>query len=116
VTFGEPFGERLNNMRKRKGYTQEQLAAIVGRAKSTITGYEKDNRQPDVPMIKELAKALDAIGDELLGIDANPHTKKEPALDNGQTHAITNNELDLAKRIIAIPKKTVNGYLTMFLF
>lgn len=63
------FGERLTTARKRKGYTQEQLAKEIGVAKSTITGYEKNNREPDALKIHALAKALEVSGDELLGIE-----------------------------------------------
>lgn len=61
------FGDRLKMYREEKGYTQEELAEMIGVAKSTITGYEKGNRKPDVPKIKKLAKALGITGDELLG-------------------------------------------------
>lgn len=64
------FGERLKAARKAKGLTQEQLAKIIGVAKSTLTGYEKGNREPDVLKIHALANALDVTGDSLLGIDA----------------------------------------------
>lgn len=61
------FGDRLKMYREGKGYTQEELAEMIGVAKSTITGYEKGNRKPDVPKIKRLAKALGITGDDLLG-------------------------------------------------
>ncbi|MBU5626515.1 XRE family transcriptional regulator [Oscillibacter sp. MSJ-2] len=60
------FGERLKEYREARGYTQEQLAEIIGVAKTTITGYERGNRAPDVKKIKRLAKALGITGDELL--------------------------------------------------
>lgn len=61
------FGERLRQFRESCGYTQEELAEMVGVAKTTITGYEKGNRKPDVPKIKKLAQALGITGDQLLG-------------------------------------------------
>ena len=61
------FGERLKEFRESCGYTQEELAEMVGVAKTTITGYEKGNRKPDVPKIKKLAHALGITGDQLLG-------------------------------------------------
>lgn len=63
------FGERLRLARKAMGLTQEQLAVQIGVAKSTLTGYEKGNREPDVEKIKALANALGISGDELLGTD-----------------------------------------------
>ena len=70
------FGERLKSARNAKGYTQEQLATMIGVAKSTLTGYEKGNREPDVFKIKKLSKALDISADYLIGTEAE-QTKKE---------------------------------------
>jgi len=60
------FGERLRELRKARGYTQEQLANKIGVAKTTITGYEKNNREPNVLTITKLAQALDVSGNELI--------------------------------------------------
>ena len=68
------FGERLKFFRENKQLTQEQLAEMIGVAKSTITGYEKNNREPDVLKIKKLAYALDITGDDLLGIEPQKST------------------------------------------
>ena len=73
------FGKQLRKLRKEQGHTQEKLAQMVGLAKSTITNYERDKRQPDVFMIKKLAAALNTTGDELLGIIIEPEIKKEPS-------------------------------------
>lgn len=61
------FGERLKQFREARGLTQEQLAIAIGVAKTTVTGYERGNREPDVAKIKKLAAALGVSGDELLG-------------------------------------------------
>jgi len=60
------FGERLRDLRKARGYTQEQLAKKIGVAKTTITGYEKNNREPNVLTITKLAQALNVSGNELI--------------------------------------------------
>lgn len=54
--------DRIKEARKNKGLTQEQLGALIGVAKTTITGYEK-NREPTAAKIGEIAEAL--------GVDAN---------------------------------------------
>ena len=70
------FGERLRFFRQRKALTQEQLAQQIGVAKTTITGYEKNNREPDVIKIKKIAAALEVTGDELLGISINKESER----------------------------------------
>lgn len=57
------FADRLKDARLKKGYTQEQIAEKIGVAKSTYTGYEKGNREPNVYTIGKLMVEL--------GVDAN---------------------------------------------
>lgn len=57
------FHDRLKQARLLKGMTQEQLAKAIGVAKSTITGYEKGNSEPDVRKIQLML--------EILNVDAN---------------------------------------------
>ena len=54
--------ERIKEARLRRGITQEQLGALIGVAKTTITGYEK-NREPTAAKVGEIADAL--------GVDVN---------------------------------------------
>lgn len=63
------FGDRLREIRKTRGLTQEQLAQMIGVAKSTLTGYERDNREPNVLTITKLAQVLGVTGDDLLGTE-----------------------------------------------
>lgn len=65
------FSERLLFARKEKGLTQEQLAEAIGVAKSTYTGYEKGNREPDLFKIKKLIEVLGVSSSWLLGLDDN---------------------------------------------
>lgn len=62
-------GERIKQARLEKGYTQLQLAEMIGVAKSTVTGYEKDIREPDAIKINAIAKALNVSGDYILGTE-----------------------------------------------
>lgn len=63
------FGENLKIARIKKKMTQQQLADMLGVNKSTITNYEADKREPDVFMIKKLAKALEVTGSYLIGYE-----------------------------------------------
>lgn len=63
------FGERLQQARKEKGLTQEMVAEMIGVAKSTYTGYERNNREPDVFKIKRLVEVLGVNSSWLLGVE-----------------------------------------------
>lgn len=54
--------DRIKEARKKRGLTQEQLGSLIGVAKTTITGYEK-NREPTAAKLGEIADAL--------GVDVN---------------------------------------------
>ena len=67
--------DRIKEARLNAKLTQEQLAQIVGVAKSTITGYEKGNRIPTATMIGEIATATK--------VDANFLYQDEVSSSNG---------------------------------
>ena len=70
------FGEKIAKARKEKRLTQEQLAEMIGVAKSTLTGYEKGNREPDLLKIKKLIMILEIDPDYLF--ETNRYKEKEP--------------------------------------
>ena len=51
--------DRIKEARLNKKYTQEQLAKLIGIAKSTITGYEKGNSEPSIETLGRIMIALD---------------------------------------------------------
>lgn len=57
------FNDRIKEARLASGLTQEQVADKIGIAKSTLTGYEKGNREPSIPTVKKLM--------DILNVDAN---------------------------------------------
>ncbi len=60
------FTEQLKKARLAAGYTQQQVADLMGITNSTYSGYETGKRQPDVAKVKQLAKVLHTSGDILL--------------------------------------------------
>ena len=82
------FGDRLKEARNKKHLTQEQLANELGIAKSTLAGYEKGNREPDVFKIKKIIEILDIDADYLLGIE------KTSSSDNSDEEASVQNIME----------------------
>lgn len=72
------FIEQLKKARSAMGYTQQEVADLMGITKSTYCGYETGKRQPDVPKIKQLAKILHTSGDILLETGFILDAKKSP--------------------------------------
>jgi len=64
----EGFGDRLLQLRRRRGLTQAELGAKVGATNRMIAYYEQEGAQPPGAMLAELALALGVSTDELLGL------------------------------------------------
>ena len=58
-------GEQLKALRVKAGKTQEQLATELHTTKAAISRYEKDQRQPRLEVLTEMAMLLDASPDDL---------------------------------------------------
>lgn len=61
-------GEQLKALRVKKGMTQEQLAQKLNTTKAAISRYEKNQRQPRLEQISEIAQILGANPDELFNL------------------------------------------------
>lgn len=61
---------RLKELRKEKGYTQKELANLLGIAQTTIANYEQGTRIPDTEKLNKIADLFDVTLDYLLGRDS----------------------------------------------
>ena len=68
-------GERVKELRLKKGYNQETLGEILGVTKVSICGYEKGTRIPSLDTFVALAKTLDCTTDYLLGKEITVYSK-----------------------------------------
>ena len=60
------FSERLLNLRRQRGMTQQALADASGIHVVQVRRYETNKAQPDFETLRKLARGLGASGDELL--------------------------------------------------
>ena len=65
-------GERIKRYRKEKGFTQEQLANIIGVSVMTIRRFESGTREPKIFMLEKIAAALDIPTATLYGVSETP--------------------------------------------
>ena len=72
-------GKHLANLRKKKGYTQVELAKKLGVIQVIISDYERNRVRLHPDMIIRLSQALSVSSDELLGIK-NQIFEDEPKL------------------------------------
>lgn len=62
----EKFGQKLQQTRKSKGITQEELAAKISMDRTYIGLIERGGRNPTVRTLYKIAKALKVNSSELL--------------------------------------------------
>ena len=73
-------GDRLRQARKKKGFTQDYTAKIIGSTYQTISNYERGERDPDTETLARLANLYEVPVGWLVGqIDdpAPPQPKRE---------------------------------------
>lgn len=69
---------RIRELREANGWTQTQLGKRIGVAKTTITGYEREDRQPTPATICALCDLFGCTADYLLGRSASPQPVISP--------------------------------------
>ena len=78
------FSEKLTVLRKRKGYSQEQLSLSLGVSRQTVYKWEAGINVPELDKIKQLAKIFDVSYDILLNdeldieISISPSSEQKP--------------------------------------
>ena len=63
------FGDKLKTLRKSRKLTQQQLADLVGVAKSVISYYESGDRFPSNEVLIKLAQTFHVTTDYLLNVE-----------------------------------------------
>lgn len=75
--MNEKFNENLRKARTEKKLTQQQVADLLGVAKSTYCQYETGASEPNIVRLKKLAKILETNIDSLLGIEPPEQLEKD---------------------------------------
>ena len=73
------FGEKLVLFRTKKGLSQKSLAELLDITPTRLNYWEKDKREPDISMVRQLAAVLDVSANVLIGLEEAEETKKSPA-------------------------------------
>ncbi|NMA50501.1 MAG: helix-turn-helix transcriptional regulator [Mollicutes bacterium] len=92
------FGQKLKEIRKRFGLSQEQLAEIMNVSRQAITKWENDNGLPDISNLQELSKVFGVTIDYLLDNDNQlPALKMKKKLDKAKYKNRLNMNLQVLK-------------------
>ncbi len=64
--MNETIGNRIGQLRRKKGMSQETLAEKLGVSAQAVSKWENDQSCPDIQLLPQLARVLDTTVDELL--------------------------------------------------
>lgn len=73
---------RIKQLREEAGYTQQDLADKLKKAKSTIAMYENETRKPSLRVLKQLSNIFNCSVDYILGISNNRKKENTFSADN----------------------------------
>ncbi len=62
----ERIGDRIAKLLKKEGYTQKELAGMIGVTEASMSRYLKNEREPKIEVIANLATALNTTSDYLI--------------------------------------------------
>ncbi len=80
-------GEKLLDLRKSKGLSQEEVADKLGVTRQTVSKWETDQSTPDFDKIAPLCKLYDISADELLTGVIIEKEEKEEVVENTYTES-----------------------------
>ena len=72
------FGGKLAALRKARGWTQPQLAEMLGISLNALVHYERKATNPSGEFLSKVAKLFNVTVDELLGCEVKPARKPGP--------------------------------------
>lgn len=82
-------GEKIQKLRKEKGYSQEEFAKHIGIGRSTLANYEQCKREPNYSMVELIANALNTTPSYLMGWD-----------DNGLLNYVVEDDKEIVKHFL----------------
>lgn len=77
-------GEKILNLRKARGWSQEELAERVGVTRQAVSRWESCSAKPDADKIIALCALFGVSSDYLLGLRAEEEKKQEPPVQTEQ--------------------------------
>ena len=104
------FGQRMAQLRKAAGYTQQQLADEVGISRRMIAYYEGETGHPPTSFLVDLARALSVTTDELLGM-----TPLKRASTKGAMSTRWERRIRQIERLSARPKQQIVTFIDAIL-
>lgn len=72
----EPFGKRLAQWRREKGFSQGEFAEKIGVSQRVLCYYERETKYPPTHLLSKISETLGKSLDELMGTEQLPPEAK----------------------------------------
>ncbi len=110
-------GKFIASERKRKGYTQRQLADILEISDKTISKWERGNGFPEVSLLLPLCNELDITVNELLSGERVPKEDYQRRAEENMVSMIKEREENKKKAILTIITGTIStvAFITLII-
>ena len=107
------FSTQLKKYRKNNGYTQKQLAEVVGVTQKAVAKWETDKASPDPEMLQKISSILNVTVDSLLDgatpkdkskmpKDLNKFLQQSEIIFDGNTYNLTDEERELVIKSLEV--------------
>lgn len=111
------FGERIFELRRKKGLTQDALAEALNVTAQAVSKWERGESMPDVALLPKLAELFDTTIDSLFGREKNPIVEYVPEKKRDFESAIlkitVNDDSDKSKINVNLPLLLVKTLLEL---
>lgn len=108
--------QNIRFLRKKQGFTQEELAGKLGLNRAALGSYEEGRAEPRLPVLQLMAQYFSCTLDELLHDDFSSGKKRPRTDKKGQSLRVLPVVVDKEEkeRIVVVPVKAAAGYLEGF--
>ncbi len=73
---GTLIGNRISEIRKKAGFSQDELAKITGYNRSTISNIERNDQKPSIEFLMQFATLTNVSLDEIVGVPTKNEGQK----------------------------------------
>lgn len=108
-------GSFIAELRKEKGYTQEQLGEILGVTNKTVSRWERGNYMPDVEMLSLLSKEFDVSINELVAGERLDTEAFKKTADENLAAALNDSTFTLKEKTEFFKKKWKREHIFTFI-
>lgn len=90
-------GDRIIQLRKKRGLTRIELAETLGIPQTTLRNYEMNLREPKYELLIQIANEFQVSTDYLLGVTDDPEQK-----NSDMDESISEEDIKLAARLYSV--------------